>query len=132
MCQLASGAPVMAFGTVPFEAFESTGGEPKRRRSSSIAERWFCGDCGTQIAIHADYQPDTLDIALVTLDDPSLIAPEFHIWTLRQIPWFDIADNLPRYGDFRPDTRGQPDEAVRLVRTERGIERGRLGKKRVP
>jgi hypothetical protein len=108
MCQRASGAPVMAFGTVPLTALTWKAGTPSRYRSSDLAERWFCARCGTSIAIHADYQPDTVDIALATLDDPDAVPPGFHIWTASRVGWFDTADRHPRFAGFRPETLGGP------------------------
>ena len=66
LCRRACGAPVVAFATVPLESFVVSG-SPRRRRSSAFGERWFCGDCGTQLAMHVDHQPDTVDFTLATL-----------------------------------------------------------------
>ena len=104
-CRRATGAPVVAFGTVPFAHFQVTG-DPRRRRSSDFGERWFCPECGSQIAMHVDHQPDTIDFTIATLDDPEGLRPQFHIFFGSRIEWFDSADRLPRYYSFRPDTRG--------------------------
>jgi hypothetical protein len=106
MCQRTAGAPVMVFSTVPLDDFVITEGEPRRRRSSDFGERWFCGDCGSPLAMRTDHQPQTIDFPVASLDDPSAAAPGFHIWTERQIPWFEVSDDLPRHARFRPDTRG--------------------------
>lgn len=121
-CQRASGAPAMAFGTISCDAFVLTRGDPQRHRSSDIAERWFCGTCGSPLAIHADYQADTIDIALASLDDPSAVAPGFHIWCSRKISWFETADIYPRYERFRPDTRGTPQEAQAMSTPRSGAQ----------
>ena len=105
MCRRATGAPVVAFGTVPFEDFQVIG-SPRRRRSSDFGERWFCAECGTQLAMHVDHQPDTIDFTVATLDDPERVRPQFHIFFGSRIEWFDTADRMPRYYSFRPDTRG--------------------------
>ena len=104
-CRRATGAPVVAFGSVPFEDFQVTG-VPRRRRSSEFGERWFCTECGSQIAMHVDHQPDTIDFTIATLDDAGGVRPQFHIFFGSRIEWFDTADRLPRYYSFRPDTRG--------------------------
>ena len=106
ICQLSSGAPVMAFATVPLDDYRIVEGAPRVRRSSNLAERSFCGDCGTPLAIHATYQPDTIDIAIATLDHPVDVVPGFHIWTSSRIAWFDTADALPRHAAFREATPG--------------------------
>jgi hypothetical protein len=74
--------------------------------SSSFGHREFCGNCGTQFLMKVDHQPETVDFSVATLDDPSAIAPEFHIFWGSRIPWFEPGDDLPRYDKFRPDTRG--------------------------
>jgi hypothetical protein len=107
MCRRAAGAPVLAFATVPLADFIMSG-EPRRRRSSSFGERWFCGDCGTQLAMHVDHQPDTIDFTVASLDSPERVQPEFHIFFDSRVAWFDTRDACVRHGGFRPDTPGLP------------------------
>ena len=81
-------------------------GEPLKRRSSSFGERWFCGDCGSQLAMHVDHQPTTIDFTVATLDTPDVVKPAYHIWYNSRLEWFDVGDGLPRYAEFRPNTPG--------------------------
>lgn len=106
LCRAASGAPVLAFATVPFDDFEIVNGEPRRFRSSDFGERWFCADCGTPLCMHVDHQPDTIDFTIGSLDQPEHVEPGFHIWLQSRIRWFEISDKLPRFDQFRPHTRG--------------------------
>lgn len=108
----------MAFATVPRGALVVTRGAVRHYRSSDIAERWFCGDCGTQLAIDADYQPDTLDVAIATLDEPARVKPGFHLFTAERVAWFDTADDAPRFAGFRPETVGHPSPATASPRRE--------------
>jgi hypothetical protein len=50
MCQKASGAPFASFADFDHENFTWTRGKPAAFRSSSIAERDFCRDCGTPLS----------------------------------------------------------------------------------
>lgn len=97
MCQRASGAPVMVFASAKIEDFEIVSGEPVRRRSSDHGERWHCGACGSPIAMRVDEEPATIDVAVVSLDDPALSAPGFHIWHESRVSWFGTADKLERF-----------------------------------
>ena len=106
LCQLATGSPVAAFGTVAVGDFVLLAAEPERRRSSDFGERWFCRSCGTALAMRVDHQPATIDFTIATLDDPSRVRPTFHIWTERQLTWFATSDSCPRFKRFRPDTDG--------------------------
>lgn len=98
MCQKSSGAPVMAWFSVPVARFAFTKGKPKIYRSSNHAQREFCGDCGTPILFRSD-KGETTDISSPTLDDPTRAPPRYHIWRMSRIAWFETADNLPRFED---------------------------------
>src|ERR1700745_4138114 len=50
MCQKASGAPFASFADIENSDFAWTRGTPAAFRSSSIAERDFCRDCGTPLS----------------------------------------------------------------------------------
>jgi len=104
MCQLASGAPVVAFATVPRADYLLERGEPARRRSSQVGERWFCSDCGSPMAMVVSHAPGTIDFTLATLDDCLDLPPSFHIWRQSRIGWFDTIDALPRHERSRPQT----------------------------
>jgi hypothetical protein len=107
-CQLVSGAPAMVFATVPAGDLTFTSGADlvEDFASSSFGRRRFCGRCGTPLTIQVDYQPETIDFPVATLDDPNPVAPGFHIFRASRIAWFETADVLPRHQRFRPDTRG--------------------------
>ena len=118
ICQLTSGSPAMAFATVPTGDWSIDRGEDKIRKvqSSSFGHRLFCAECGTSLGVRVDFQPETVDFPIATLDRPDAVAPGFHIFTSSQVTWFDPDDDLPRYERFRPGTRGldgiePPDES---------------------
>jgi hypothetical protein len=105
-CQLYGGAPAMAFAGVPAEDFVWTRGEPRWLESSSFARRAFCADCGSPLQVSADFQPETVDFPVTTLDEPDGVRPEFHIFWGSKVAWFNPGDDLPKYERFRPNTRG--------------------------
>jgi hypothetical protein len=97
---------VIAYATVPLRDLVIVSGNPRRRRSSDFGERWFCGDCGTQLAMHVDHQPDTIDFTIASLDTPEAVRPAFHLFNAERIPWFEVRDTFPRHARFRPVTPG--------------------------
>jgi hypothetical protein len=103
ICQRATGAPVVAWLTVPVGSFSYLRGTPSVYRSSAQSQREFCGGCGTQLVFRRSEGPVTLDVTIASLDDPSLIRPEYHIWRESRIRWFETADTLPRHDDAGPD-----------------------------
>jgi len=102
ICQRNTGAPAVAYAEIPVEGFAFTAGAPKVYRSSANGLRHFCGDCGTPLTFRARRAPRTVAVNLASLDDPSAAPPRRHIWTGSRIPWFEIADDLPRHPDEPP------------------------------
>ena len=98
----------MVFASVKDGDWVATqGGESVRTvRSSSFGHRGFCGQCGTPLYMKVDYQPETVDFSVATLDEPDSVAPGFHIFWGSRIAWFDPGDHLPRHEKFRENTRG--------------------------
>ena len=103
MCQRASGAPVVAWCTFPIEAFRYTGKAPVVHSSSARYQREFCGQCGTPIAFRRRAAATLIDVTLASLDTPEAIPPQYHIWRMSQIKWFETTDRLPRHEDAGPD-----------------------------
>lgn len=104
LCQKASGAPTVAWGTWPAPALTWTKGRPSLFRSSAEGRRFFCPTCGTPLVFRPSDRSRTLDVTLASLDDPAAVRPEYHIWTQSQQPWLTVQDGLPRHEDGGPDT----------------------------
>ena len=96
MCQRAAGAPVVAWGAWPADRFAWLQGKPGRFASSAKGERSFCPSCGTSLTSVDPGDRRLVEVTLASLDDPSLVTPEEHIWTMSRIPWLDVRDELPR------------------------------------
>lgn len=103
ICQGTTGAPATPWTSVPVKGFAMSRGRPAVYKSSSWGERHFCGGCGCQILYRDSEAPKTIDVNIVTLDDPAAITPDYHIFSASRIPWFEVADDLPRYEDAGPD-----------------------------
>jgi hypothetical protein len=97
ICRKSTSAPLVAFASFPIESFLYTNGTPSIYQSSSTGSREFCGKCGTQICHREIDTPVTVDVNSGTLDDISLVPPEFHIYTKDSVPWLEVNDELPRY-----------------------------------
>jgi hypothetical protein len=101
MCQRAGGAPVVAWGTWPVSQVTWLKAEPTSFASSDEGRRSFCPACGTPLAFMNPHEPDTIDLTLASLDDPTLFPPRAHIWTSSQVAWLDLGDDLPRHPNAR-------------------------------
>jgi hypothetical protein len=98
----------MVFATVPQGDLVWTQGADKVKTvpSSSFGRRSFCRECGTPFLMQVDHQPETLDFAVATLDQPEGVRPAFHIFWASRVGWFVSDDELPKHDRFRPQTRG--------------------------
>jgi hypothetical protein len=96
-CRRHSGAPALAFVHFPAREFQWLGAEPARFRSSPFAERGFCPTCGSTLSMHEEVLADRMLIAVGSLDEPGRVRIDDHVWTKDRIPWFDVADDLPRF-----------------------------------
>jgi len=98
ICQRASSAPTVPWITVnSSELTITTDKKPKSYKSSSLATRHFCDECGSQLFFkyNEDHNNnDEIDVTIVSLDKPEEIKPQFHIWTSSQISWFKVDDKL--------------------------------------
>jgi hypothetical protein len=96
-CRRASGAPMVAWGTFVRENFRLTRGSLAEHRSSPAVTRGLCAACGTSLTYRNDARAAEIDVTLATLDDPTLLAPQMHLWVGDKLPWVSINDGRPQF-----------------------------------
>jgi hypothetical protein len=94
MCQKASGAPFASFAEIERDDFAWTRGKPAAFRSSSIAERDFCRDCGTPLSFRRIDGP-RIEIMTGAFDRPDLVVPTQQFGTESRLGWVVGINNLP-------------------------------------
>ena len=94
MCQKAGGAPFMAFAGAPLNALSWTRGAPKIFRSSAIAERGFCAECGTPLTYRM-LGAERISVTIGSLDEPAKVAPKRQFGVEAKLPWIEGALSLP-------------------------------------
>ncbi len=97
MCRKHSGAPALCFVHFARDGFGWLGDSPTRYRSSKFAERGFCPRCGSTLSMHEEVLGDRVQVALGSLDAPERVRVDDHVWSAQRLPWFEVADELPRY-----------------------------------
>lgn len=97
LCRRHSGAPALAFVHFPADVFEWLGSPPGWYRSSPHAERSFCHACGSTLGMREEVLADRVQVCVGSLDDPSGVHIDDHVWTRSRLSWFDTADSLPRF-----------------------------------
>ena|SRR5689334_12550406 len=101
ICRRASGAPFVAWVTVPAASFRFLSGTPTTFRSSDHGTRAFCPRCGTALTFRSTRFPDEVDVTICSLDRPELLAPKDHTRASSKLPWVNLGDDLPVYAESR-------------------------------
>jgi hypothetical protein len=94
MCQKASGAPFASFADIDKSHFSWTRGQPAAFRSSSIAERDYCRDCGTPLSFRRIDGP-RIEILTGTFDRPDRLIPTRQFGTESRLGWVVGISNMP-------------------------------------
>lgn len=97
ICRRHSGAPCLAFVHFPKDAFQWLGEEPRWYRSSAFAERGFCPSCGSTLGMREEILSERVQVCIGSLDKPEFVQIQDHVWVGSRLPWFDVADDLPRF-----------------------------------
>ena len=100
MCRRANAAPAVAWSIYSQDQVVFTHAQPKTYQSSSVGQRGFCAECGTQVCFTADYIPGLIDLTVGSFDAPESLLPSLHYWNCRRLPWVSFADKLPRHAEF--------------------------------
>lgn len=102
-CQVTTGAPVSAWMDFKTQQVSWLAAVPVEYASSEHIRRGFCPRCGSTLSYRSTQYPDYLTLSIVSLDDPGLFSPNYHIFTDSQVRWLSIADDCKRY----PRSRGE-------------------------
>src|SRR5258706_7886983 len=95
MCQKAAGAPFASFADIAKEDFAWTRGQPAAFKSSTIAERDFCRDCGTPLSFRRIDGP-RIEIMTGAFDRPDRLVPTRQYGTESPLGWVVAIANPPR------------------------------------
>ncbi len=100
-CQMASGAPMVAWLAVGSDNFTVTKGEPASYHGAGASVRYFCANCGTPLYfVNEDMLPDIVDINSVTLDEPDANAPGAQIQVAERREWMTRLGEMPEFERF--------------------------------
>lgn len=104
-CQKTTGSPFSVEMMIPDTGFEISGGLASyvvTGDSGKPVTRWHCADCASGIYLTCASDPGYVFLKAGTLDDPSVVSPEMHIYCASRQPWLHFNDDLPAY-DKAPD-----------------------------
>jgi hypothetical protein len=102
-CQRQTGSAFVINVLIETERVELVAGEPVPvdvpRDDGSKQTIWRCPTC--QIAVFSEYTyPQIRFVRAGTLDEPSAVEPDVHIFTRSKVPWVAIPDSVPAFEVF--------------------------------
>ncbi len=105
-CRKHNGAAVVTLAGFTAGQVTFSGDERRIYESSPGVGRAFCGTCGTPLTWEGDGGElgAIFEFHISTFDNPDDLVPTAHAFEPERIPWFDVADNLPRYEGFIDDS----------------------------
>ncbi len=97
-CQRQTGSAFVINLLIESDRVELTSGDPHAvevSRDDGSTQRIFrCPSC--QVAVFSEYgRPEVKFVRAGTLDDPSRIAPDVHIFTKSKVGWVTLPDSVP-------------------------------------
>lgn len=95
ICRRVSGGLVTTWITLPRSAFAWVVGPPEQYDSSATCTRYFCSNCGAQLALVTQLSPESIDVTIATLDHPELAPAGRHIWVQSRLQWLHLDEQLP-------------------------------------
>jgi hypothetical protein len=95
-CQKTSGAPAEIAVFVRPGTLKFTKDDPKYFQSSPFGRRGFCETCGSRLIWMSPDKPRWTNLSVGTLDHPERVVPIEHCCVESQLPWYEVADELPR------------------------------------
>jgi hypothetical protein len=106
-CQRQTGSAFVINLLVEAEHVQLVSGDvqptPAPRDDGSVQTISRCPSC--QVAVFSDYGwPELKFVRAGTLDDPSAVAPDVHIYTRSKVPWVSLPDGVPSFDKYY-DTR---------------------------
>jgi hypothetical protein len=130
-CQRQTGSAFVINLLIESDRVEILAGEPQpvdTPRDDGSAQRIYrCPDC--RIAVFSEYGwPEIWFVRAGTLDDPSAVAPDVHIFTRSKLPWVTLPAGTPAFEVYYDSQELWPAEslerrdAVVAKRAERGAD----------
>ena len=80
------------------------------------------GGCFCKAAVWSDYgrRPGVRFVRLGTLDDPTALSPDVHIFTRSKLPWVRLPDDVPSFEVYYKTKELWPAESLERLRAVSG------------
>jgi hypothetical protein len=98
-CRRLHGAAFATFAAVATDKFRYISGQSDTRSyaSSESSERVFCGNCGSNILVALEQEPESLYLSMSAIDGDPPHPRGYHIFVGSKAAWYEINDDLAQY-----------------------------------
>jgi hypothetical protein len=118
-CQRQTGSAFVVNVLIETERVELVAGEPQPisvPRGSKKQKIWRCPTC--QIAVFSQYTtPKLRFVRAGTLDDPSSVEPDVHIYTRSKLPWVELPESTPAFRSYYDTDKVWPAASLERLAT---------------
>ena len=121
-CQRQTGSTYVVNVLIETDRVELLAGEPVAidvPRGGGKRQRIFgCPVC--QTALYSRYTSDRIRFVRAgTLDDPSSVEPDVHIYTRSKVPWVELPESLPAFRAYYDTQRLWPTQSLERLEAAR-------------
>jgi hypothetical protein len=95
MCRRATGSAFAVLAWISFDHLLWTTGTPKYRRSSPLAKRGLCADCGSPLTLVYDMRDREIALHAGTLDAPEHFEPRYNYGAGQRLSWVRCGIDSP-------------------------------------
>jgi hypothetical protein len=118
-CQRQTGSAFVINLLIEADRVELLAGEPEPvdvpRDDGSTQRIHRCPDC--QVAVYSEYgRPEVRFVRGGTLDEPSSVAPDVHIFTRSKLPWVTLPEGVPAVEVYYDSKALWPAESLERLR----------------
>jgi hypothetical protein len=121
-CQRQTGSAFVVNLLIEADRVDVLGSEPQRvdvPRGSKKQKIWRCPDC--QVALFSQYTSARLRFVRGgTLDDPSSVEPDVHIYTRSKLPWVALPESTPAFRTYYDTEKLWPSASLERLEAARG------------
>jgi hypothetical protein len=117
-CQRQTGSAFVINVLIETDRVELLAGDPQPvdvpRDDGSMQTIWRCPTC--QIALFSKYtSPRLRFVRAGTLDEPSSVSPDVHIYTRSKVPWVTLPESVPAFDDYYDTKKLWPAESFQRL-----------------
>jgi hypothetical protein len=117
-CQRQTGSAFVINILIEADRVELLGEEPEAvsvpRTGGKEQKIWRCPAC--RVALYSEYtSPRVRFVRAGTLDEPSAVAPDVHIFTRSKLPWVVLPDDVPAFDVYYDTEKLWPAESLKRV-----------------